>query len=199
MSKIKNMLQNNSMYSTIIFLSISIIIASIMMTVEIEIMCNFALGEIEVVIAFFGLKILKINFDIMKLNYSINRSKKRKRIKLYISEQDKYLLAQIKSSIIDKFYYDKFSILGEIGFDNQAHTAILVGTLNQICANIESVLIVRKSDCDFDYYIFADMISRKNNFNFKLKIFFTIFDMVFAVIISFYKRGRYVKERRVKK
>ena len=45
----------------------------------------------------------------------------------------------------------------------------------------------------------VDFINKKIFVDASIKVYFTIFDMIFSIILSFYKRGKYVKERNKQK
>jgi len=186
------------MNNTIIFLSLFILFLSLMLTIKIKLSVDLNNNKIILVVWFFQIKIITISISVIGLYYQINNSKKLKPISLIIKDEDKYLLGQIKSSIIDKLYYDDIILQSDIGLSNAANTAISIGCLNFICSMLADYLSIHNPDTKLYFSNTANFSQIIFYFDLELKVHFTIFDLLFAVIMSFYKRGKYVKERKQK-
>lgn len=184
------------MNTAIIFLSIFILIISLMLEVKITVDFNLWANKLLIKIYLFNIRIVKLNIYIIGFYYKINNSKKLKKIKLYLTKEDEYLILQIKKSVIDKLYYDNLYLSGLVGLKTASDTAILSSFICLICNVFEGLLKIKNSDSDFFYSIDQTYINRAMEFKFSMRVYFTIFDLLFAVILSFYKRGEYVKERK---
>ena len=183
------------MNTAIIFLSILIIIVSVML--EMKITINFDLWANSVIIKayIFNIKIIRVMIYLVGFYYKINNSKKLKKLKLFLTKDEEYLIRQIKSSIIDKLYYDKVEFYGNIGVKSASDTAILSGYMYMLCNALDYFLKSKNYESVFDYHVNQNYISRELSFYISINVYFTIFDLIFAVIMSFYKRGCYVKQR----
>lgn len=183
------------MNTAIIFLSIFIILISIML--EIKITVNFDLWANSVIIKghIFNIKIITVTIYLVGFYYKINNSKKLKKLKLFLTKDEEYLIKQIKSSIIDKLYYDEVEFYGNIGVKSASDTAVISGYTYMLCNVVDSFLKNKNYDSSFYYHVNQNYTSRELSFYMSVKVYFTIFDLVFAAIMSFYKRGRYVKQR----
>lgn len=182
--------------SAIIFLSISIIIASLMLVIKINIYMDFNNFKMKVVLRVYSIKVLLINIDLVRLKYTINKSKKEHLVNLLIDKKQEYLILQIKKSILDKLYYDNIAFNTLIGFSDASIVANIIGCLDLTCRILEVFLRVKDKDVEFTFNNTPDFMEEKKLVNIKLKLYFTIFDMIFALIMSFYKRGKYVKQKR---
>lgn len=181
------------MYSTIIFLSFGIIILSVMLSIEIDIMIDCNKLKIPVVIKVFGIKIIKVNINIFSFQCSINNGKNFELLKV-ISKEEKYIISQIKSSILDKLYYDRIEINGKIGLSNADVIALSVGVLQNIMLITKHYFAI-KNDVDFNYSVKANFENEETNFQINIRVLFTIFDMIFGIILSLYRRGKYAKQK----
>ena len=184
------------MNTAIIFLSFFILFISLMLEIKITINFDLWANKLIIKIYLFNIRIIKLNIYIIGFYYKINNSKKLKKIKLYLTPEEEYLILQIKKSVIDKLYYDELKLDGKIGLKSASDTAILSGVICLICNIFESLLKSKNYDSDFYYKIDQSYVSRAFEFYFSMKVFFTIFDLIFAIIMSFYKRGKYAKERK---
>jgi len=187
------------MNTAIIFLSIFILIISLMLEIKVTINFDLWANTLIIKIYLFNIRIIRIKIFIVGFYYQINNSKKLKKLKFFLSKEDEYFLMQIKKSVIDKLYYDKVTLNGELGLKSASDTAILSGIIYFISSIFENLLKAKNLDSDFYYSVKQNYTSRVLSFDFSAKVYFTIFDLVFAVIMSFYKRGRYAKERRKEK
>lgn len=182
------------MYSTIIFLSISIIFLSLMLMIDIQVDLDVNKMKIIVIIKIYKIKIVTLHIHLLGMVYRVNRSKKFKKINFVISDEQKILIAQIKKSILDKLYYDNFNVEILLSTQSPDFTSLSIGLINQICLLIKSYLIFSHKESELTFLNKANFISDENKINFDMRVYFTIFDMVFAIILSFYKRGKYVKQ-----
>lgn len=184
------------MYSTIIFLSIVILVLSVMLIFYIQVEIDLVQLIIKIHIKVFCLKIITININLLYMKYTFNKSKKTRNISLIISEKEKYLIKQIKKSILDKVYYDHFNIIAYLNIGDADKTAEAVGVIIGVCNVLNSIFISSKKTYDLSYEINGCFIENKNVISIETKVYFTIFDIMFAFIMSFYKRGKYVKENK---
>ncbi len=186
------------MNNTIIFLSLIIFFLSLMLVFKIKIEFDMYGNFIKIKIYLFKFKFLEILISLIGLYIQINNSKKLKTLKFVLDKEQEYLLVQIKKSILDKLYFDDIQFKSNVGLNNASNTTIFVSILNLICFNLSNKLILSHKDTRLYYYNEANFISKIFKFNIEIKVYFTIFDLVFAIILSFYKRGKYVKKSRVK-
>lgn len=184
------------MNSTIIFLSLFILFLSLMLTIKFKVVIDLNKNKVNIIIWIYRWKILTIDISILGLYYRINNNKKLKPISIILKKEDKHFLEQIKSSILDKFYYDDIIFESKIGLNSASSTAIGIGLLNVICARLSSTFYNKNSDIRLYYNNSPEFERFKFLINLEMKVHFTIFDLVFAIIMSFYKRGKYVKERK---
>ena len=182
------------MTSTIIFLSLLFLFLSLMLVFKIRLVLDLNNNKIIIMIWLFSIKIITLNISIIGLYLEINDNKKLKPISLILTKEDKYLISQIKSSILDKLYYDDIIISSNIGLGNSHHTAIIVCILNMLCNKISQLTFLKNKDARLYFSNVPDFIGVKFLMDIEAKVYFTVFDLVFAIILSFYKRGRYVKE-----
>lgn len=182
------------MYGTIIFLSISIIILSVMLVIDIDIKFDFNNLIIPIAVKIFGIKIISLNISIFSLKYTINNGKKHKLLQV-IGEEEKYIISQIKSTILDKLYYDRVMIDFKLGIGDADKIALVVGLSENILRAIKC-LVANSNDLDFEYSIKANFENKATNLNLNIRVLFTIFDMVFGIILSMYHRGKYAKQKK---
>ncbi len=185
------------MNSTIIFLSIFLIIMSIMLEININFNYSMATNKISINFFVYKIKIISIKVDILSLYYEINNNKKQKKLKLVFPKEDRLFLSEIKKNLINKLYLHKVVSSIELGVMNAKDVAMIISTLNIVGEDLKKRLDSR----DIDYvYINSPIFSYHNiNLSLKITVFFTIFDMIFALILSFYKRSRYVRQNKKSK
>lgn len=186
------------MNNAIIFLSIIIILLSIMLIIKIDIIFDLYGNYVNITIRIFSLKILNIYISIIGLYIKINNSKKFKTLNLILDEKEEYLFLQIKKSIIDKLYFDVINISSCIGLPNAGDSVIISSLINLICENLKYNKRLISSECDIDYLNSVNFTRSSVFLEISTKVYFTIFDLIFALCLSFYKRGKYVKERKRK-
>lgn len=182
------------MYSTIIFLSIILILLSVMLCINIRISLDFISLKMVIVVYVYHIKVVKIKVDILKMTYSINKSKN-KRINLVINRQDKILISQIKNTILDKLYYDSIEFYSIIGLGNCDKTAVAIGVINWLCCMLGIKLSMQNQDIKWEYKNIPNYFDSELSVVLNTKVYFTIFDMVFGVVLSFYRRGKYAKQK----
>lgn len=186
------------MNNAIIFLFFIILFLSLMLVIKIK--SNFDLNnnKLIIIIYVYNLKILTISVSIIGLYYKINNSKKLKKLQLILKPEDKYFLNQIKSSILDKLYYDDIILESKIGLGQASSSAITIGVLNQLSIILSNYLYGINRDIRLFFNHQPDFEKSNVSVDLELKVYFTIFDMVYAIIMSFYKRGKYVKTNKQK-
>ena len=164
---------------------------SLMLIIDISFCADFSNMNIIINIKLYKIKILKIEVNLLNFSYRINKGKI-KRLKLLLNKQEKYLISQIKSNILNKLYYDKVYISSQINLARADITSIVIGILYDISNKLNCILLSYNEDIEFYYQYYSDFNNIKNIINFDVKVYFTIFDMVYAIVLSFYKRGKYV-------
>lgn len=184
------------MLSTIIFLSIFIILISLMLIIDIRAIVDIDNNSIKVVFRLFRIKIITITIDIIGLRYRINKSKKIKSIKFIDLKEQQYIIKQIKKSIFDKLYYDKIELYSEMYVLSPDITASTIGVINIICQNLKSRILDYNHQTIVKYYNTSNF-NYKNYIQLDLRVYFTVFDMLFAIIMSLYKRREYGKEKTI--
>ena len=183
------------MNSTIIFLSFLFVFLTIMLKFKIAVEIDYELSYIKIIVSLFKIRILTIQLFLFGLYYKINTSKKIKTLDLIISKDQKYLLLQIKNSVLDKLYYDNFMVVNAINTDNPDADAIIVGELRLLTGFILNYLKINKVNKNIQLYSYSEFKEfSKTIINFN--VYFTIFDLIFAIIFSFYKRGKYVRKNK---
>ena len=180
--------------STIIFLSLFLINMSTMLIIDLSTMLDLNSCKVEMLIKVFRIRIIKIKVDLLTQTYTINGGKKR-RLKLILKKEEKYLLSQIKSNILNKLYYDSVSLDIILNLISPSLTANVIGILYIIFNLSNYWLLSNNEDMYISYYCKPDFDGLNNKIKFDLRVYFTIFDMVYAVILSFYRRGKYVKQK----
>lgn len=180
------------MNNTIIFLSILIILLSLMLDIKLSLYLDIYSKNILIEIRVYTIKIITIKLDILGLFYEVNNSKKSKDILGIFSKENNYFFKEIKKSILDKLYYGEVSLDLVIGTAYSGDTAVLIESISSVMGVIYGRLLCK--DINFKYSISPDYL--KYNFKVKadIRVYFTIFDMFFATILSLYKRSRYVRK-----
>ena len=145
----------------------------------------------QVIIKVFGIKIITISIDFIGLYYRINNSKKVKPLKLFISKKEAEVLKEIKASVIDKLYFDKVYLISAVNICNPQITTQVLSCINIFCDLIKSTFLLKKKDVIFKYFNTADFINNNIKIELTTVVYFTIFDVLFATILSFYRRSRY--------
>ena len=183
------------MNNTIIFFSLLVLCLSAMLIFKIRLILDVNQNILLIVIRLYGLKIITMRVSLIGLYYQINNSKKKKTLAVF-NKNDAYLIMQIKKSIIDKLYYDDIVLESSVGVASAKDTAILIGISNAICNYIHNQIYLNNSDTNFVYNNLPSFCQSKVYINLQIKVYFTIFDLGFALLLSFYKRGKYVKQTR---
>lgn len=184
------------MDSTIIFLSILLIVLSIMLVFKIKINLDILTNNCNIKIYLFFIRIVKIDINLIGLTFQINNNKNKKNIKLFLTKEEEYLIKQIKKTIIDKVYYDDIVIDYLLGLNTPSVTALSVGVINAILNCIKQKLLTINNDTNILIASNADFDGVNFKLNMQIKFYFTLFDLLFALVLSFYKRGVYVKQRK---
>jgi len=184
------------MNSTIIFLSLFFIILSLMLVFKIKIYFNLFSNKCVVIIYLYKLRIITIEINLIGLTFKINNSKKTNKFSLILTKEQEYFIKQIKSTILDKLYYDDISINLKIGTSNAFSSSIASGTIDTFVSMISSKLFYINKDLDLYYERNCLFDKLELVLDMDIKVYFTIFDLIFAIIISLYKRGNYAKQRK---
>ena len=166
-----------------------------MLIINVRFVLDLNTMKIKIIIKLFKLKILTIDVDLLLNRFKVNNGKY-KRLKLMLNQDEKYLISQIKRNILNKLYYDTISADIIVNFINPSSTALMVGIINKSFEFIKYYLLIHNADMDINIRCSCDFREFINKLSFNLTVYFTIFDMVYAIILSFYKRGKYVKEKR---
>lgn len=180
------------MNNTIIFLSFLIIVLSVTLDISINAKIDTMAGKILATIKLFGIKIITIDFDVLGLYYKVNNSKKLKKISDIFSKENNYLFGEIKKSILDKLYVSKISVESSLGLlkANTIASTVAISRMLGECINEK----MDRGDVLFEHSFLPNFVSQNITLTVGASVHFTIFDMAFALIISFYKRGKYVKK-----
>ncbi len=182
----------------IIFLSLIIILLSIMLVFKIKIYFDLFNNYIVINVRVFNIQIVSLDISLFGLYVKINKSKKVKTYKLVFDQEQEYLIKQMKLSIFDKLYFDTIIFSSEIGLFGSDKSVMIASILNALCENIKCKLGAKLHDCDFEFENSVNFLKDELYMEMYIKVYFTIFDFVFAIILSFYKRSKYVKERKFK-
>lgn len=185
------------MNNTIIFLSLLVLFFSIMLKIDISILYDMMSNKVIILLRVFGVKIIQVRLDVIGLSYEINNNKKLRKLNGLFSKENNYLILEIKKNILDKLYYGKVSINTELGIGGASVTAVYIGIIDILCFNLSN--LCRSRDIDFRYSNKPIFDKNTVKLGFDITIYFTIFDMAFALLYSFYKRSRYVKKQKSKK
>lgn len=181
------------MFNTIFFLSQFILTLSTMLVFKLQVFLDLNFLKVTIWIKVFNFKVLKINIDLLTLTYSFYNFKKRKRLKIFLKKKDKYFIEQIKNNLLSKLYYDEFTFYSLINTSNPYITANIIGLLNVLSEGFKYVCFIKDEDIDVMYLNNANFINDKSIVEFNVKVYFTIFDMLFALILSCYRRSKYAK------
>ena len=165
-----------------------------MLVIRITINLDLYQNLVYINIRLFGIKTLKIKISIIGLYIQINNHKKIKSLSIILSKKDEYLLMQIKQNILDKLYFDDIQVVSNIGISNSSTSALLIAFLNNICDFAEYKLKENNSDISFSYANGVDFFNKVIDISLDIKVYFTLFYLAFAIIISFYRRNKYVKK-----
>lgn len=182
----------------IIFLSLIIIFLSIMLVFKIKIYFDLFNNYIVINVKVFNIQVISIDISLFGFYLKINKSKKVKTYKIFLDQNQEYLIKQMKLSIFDKLYFDSVIFSSEIGVLGSDKSVMIVSTLNALCEKIKCKLSTKLNDCDFEFDNTVNFLKDILYMEMYIKVYFTIFDFIFAIILSFYKRSKYVKERKFK-
>lgn len=180
---------------TIIFLSFILIVLSLMLMFDIGFNFDSSTMKANIIIKMYKIKIIKIEINLLAFQYRINKGKY-KHLKILLQKEEKYFISQIKNNILNKLYYDLVSLDLNINILNPALTANVVGACNAICEIYHFVLKESNQDMEIFYNCSSDFSGLLNKCTINVRVYFTVFDMVYAVVLSLYRRGKYVKEKR---
>lgn len=186
------MRKNSSMSNTIIFLSLLLILLSMMLKINVVIKYRLLENKVYIILKVYGIRVFTIKLDVIGLFYEINDNKKIRKLSDIFSIENNYLILEIKKNILDKLYYARFDFSCDGGLGNVADTTILMSSINLICYDMSQYLDYK--DIDFKYstmpiYEYVDF-----KLSLDILVYFTLFDMIFALILSFYRRRIYVKK-----
>ncbi len=187
------------MNSTIIFLSLLIVFLSVMLVFKINIIFDLYSNSIDITIKLFGIKLVSISISLIGLYIQINNKKKLKTLSVLFDKKSEYLAMEIKKNIVDKLYFDDISLFSKLGIVNSSSSVIFVSILNNICFFAKNKLKYSNKDLSFSYLNTMDFLNNNIIFNLDLKVYFTLFDLLFSIILSFYRRNKYVKKRKRRK
>lgn len=162
----------------------------IRITVRLDLFNNFVYVNIRI----FGFKIIQIKISIIGLYIQINNHKKLKTLNILLNKKDKYLIMQMKQNILDKLYFDDIKLASNIGILNSCTSVLFIAFLNNICNLAEYKLKEIRNDISFSYSNSVDFLNKEIDITLDIKVYFTLFDLAFAVILSFYRRNKYVKK-----
>lgn len=169
-----------------------------MLTIKIDITFDLYGNNIQIIIKIWNIRILKIYVSIVGLYIKINNNKKLKTLNILFDKNQEYLILQMKKSIFDKLYFDKINLFSEIGVIDSSASVYAITILNLLCHKINSDKNIRLKNCDLCYKNCVNFTQNIVYFKLQIKVLFTLFDLVFAIILSLYKKGKYVKERKRK-
>ena len=187
------------MNSTIIFLSLLIVFLSIMFVFQINIIFDLYGNFIDITIRLFGIKLATISISLIGLYIQINNKKKLKTLSVVFDKNNEYLAMEIKKNILDKLYFDDIRLFSRLGVVNSSSSVIFASILNNICFFAKHKLKYSNKDLSFSYLNTVDFLNDNIIFNLNIKVYFTLFDLLFSIILSFYRRNKYVKKRKNRK
>lgn len=187
------------MNSTIIFLSLLIVFLSIMLVFQINIIFDLYGNFIDITIKLFGIKLATISISLIGLYIQINNKKKLKTLSVVFDKNNEYLAMEIKKNILDKLYFDDIRLFSRLGVVNSSSSVLFVSILNNICFFAKNKLKYSNKDLSFSYLNTVDFLNDNIIFNLNIKVYFTLFDLLFSIILSFYRRNKYVKKRKKRK
>ena len=184
------------MNNTIIFLSLLIVLLSIMLVFQINIILDLYGNFIDITIRLFGIKLATISISLIGLYIQINNKKKLKTLSVVFDKNNEYLAMEIKKNILDKLYFDDIRLFSRLGVVNSSSSVIFASILNNICFFAKNKLKYSNKDLSFSYLNTVDFLNDNIIFNLNIKVYFTLFDLLFSIILSFYRRNKYVKKRK---
>ena len=187
------------MNNTIIFLSLLIVFLSIMLVFQINIIFDLYGNFIDITIRLFGIKLATISISLIGLYIQINNKKKLKTLSVVFDKKNEYLAMEIKKNILDKLYFDDIRLFSRLGVVNSSSSVLFVSILNNICFFAKNKLKYSNKDLSFSYLNTVDFLNDNIIFNLNIKVYFTLFDLLFSIILSFYRRNKYVKKRKNRK
>ena len=187
------------MNNTIIFLSLLIVFLSIMLVFQINIIFDLYGNFIDITIRLFGIKLATISISLIGLYIQINNKKKLKTLSVVFDKNNEYLAMEIKKNILDKLYFDDIRLFSRLGVVNSSSSVLFVSILNNICFFAKNKLKYSNKDLSFSYLNTVDFLNDNIIFNLNIKVYFTLFDLLFSFILSFYRRNKYVKKRKNRK
>lgn len=187
------------MNSTIIFLSLLIVFLSIMLVFQINIIFDLYGNFIDITIRLFGIKLATISISLIGLYIQINNKKKLKTLSVVFDKNNEYLAMEIKKNILDKLYFDDIRLFSRLGVVNASSSVLFSSILNNICFFAKNKLKYSNKDLSFSYLNTVDFLNDNIIFNLNIKVYFTLFDLLFSIILSFYRRNKYVKKRKNRK
>ena len=114
-------------------------------------------------------------------------------------DHKRYTSDKLSGFLIDKLYFDNIKLKSLIGIKDASTTAQFVAFLNVFCQIAKNRIVYKNHDICINYENNADFLKKTIIFDFGIKVYFTIFDLIFAIILSFYKRSKYVKKRKKSK
>lgn len=183
----------------IFFISIVMILLSVMLIFKIKLNFDLYGNYITIKICLYGIKIMDIYISIVGLYIQINHKKKLKTIDFVFDKEKEYLFLQMKKNILDKLYFDDIDFKCMIGIRDAGFSAIMLTIINQLCFNLKNKMICKNKDLTINYLNEPDFVYQRVLIDANVKVYFTIFDLVFAVLLSFYERGKYAKKRKKSK
>lgn len=187
------------MNNTIIFLSLLIVFLSIMLVFQINIIFDLYGNFIDITIRLFGIKLATISISLIGLYIQINNKKKLKTLSVVFDKNNEYLAMEIKKNILDKLYFDDIRLFSRLGVVNSSSSVIFASILNNICFFAKNKLKYSNKDLSFSYLNTVDFLNDNIIFNLNINVYFTLFDLLFSIILSFYRRNKYVKKRKNRK
>ena len=187
------------MNNTIIFLSLLIVFLSIMLVFQINIIFDLYGNFIDITIRLFGIKLATISISLIGLYIQINNKKKLKTLSVVFDKNNEYLAMEIKKNILDKLYFDDIRLFSRLGVVNSSSSVIFASILNNICFFAKNKLKYSNKDLSFSYLNTVDFLNDNIIFNLNIKVYFTLFDLLFSIILSFCRRNKYVKKRKNRK
>ena len=187
------------MNNTIIFLSLLIVFLSIMLVFQINIIFDLYGNFIDITIRLFGIKLATISISLIGLYIQINNKKKLKTLSVVFDKNNEYLAMEIKKNILDKLYFDDIRLFSRLGVVHSSSSVLFVSILNNICFFAKNKLKYSNKDLSFSYLNTVDFLNDNIIFNLNIKVYFTLFDLLFSIILSFYRRNKYVKKRKNRK
>ena len=187
------------MNNTIIFLSLLIVFLSIMLVFQINIIFDLYGNFIDITIRLFGIKLATISISLIGLYIQINNKKKLKTLSVVFDKNNEYLAMEIKKNILDKLDFDDIRLFSRLGVVNSSSSVIFASILNNICFFAKNKLKYSNKDLSFSYLNTVDFLNDNIIFNLNIKVYFTLFDLLFSIILSFYRRNKYVKKRKNRK